>query len=114
MVVLFFWYAAPMLTGCWQQAAAESRTAIEGDLSMMILWELGSYQPLWRLQTWMLERLISAQLNSPDLRSSVVALALNVMAAVWAAGRRRFVPSRASEASRSRNPADSMVAAAFR
>ena len=81
---------------------------------MMILWELGNYQPLWRLQTWMLERLISAQLNSTDLRSSLLALALNFTAAAWTVGRRRFVALRAARASRLRNPADTMVAAAFR
>src|SRR5262245_12334223 len=103
-----------MLTGCWQQGAATSGTTREGDLSMMILCELGNYQPLWRLQTWMLERLIAAQLGSADLRWGMIALALNLFAAAWAVGRRRLVSPGLRRASRRQNPADTMVAAALR
>lgn len=81
---------------------------------MMILCGLGSYQPLRRLQTWILERLIAAQLNSTDLRWSLLALALQLIVAVWMLGRRRFVSRRGGRASGSRNPAATMVAAAFR
>ncbi len=81
---------------------------------MMILCELGNYQPLWRLQTWMLERLISAQLGSADLRWGMIALALNLLAAAWAFGRARLVPPGRRGASRPRNPADTMVAAGVR
>jgi hypothetical protein len=81
---------------------------------MMILCELGNYQPLWRLQTWMLERLISAQLGSTDLRWGMVALAVNLLAAAWAFGRRRFVSPERGAASRREKPADTMVAAALR
>jgi hypothetical protein len=96
MVVLFSRAVASMLTGCWQQGVATSGTTNEGDLSMMILCELGNYQPLWRLQTWMLERLIAAQLGSADLRWGMLAMALNLLAAAWAFGRRRLVsPGRA-------------------
>ncbi len=78
---------------------------------MMILCELGNYQPLWRLQTWMLERLVAAQLGSTDLRWGMIALILNLLAAAWAFGRRRFVSPRRAGASRRENPADTMVAA---
>jgi hypothetical protein len=114
MVVLFLSGAEPMLTGCWQQGAATSGTTIEGDLSMMILCELGNYQPLWRLQTWMLERLIAAQLGSADLRWGMIALAVNLLAAAWASGRRRFVSPGPGRASGRQNPADTMLAAGFR
>jgi hypothetical protein len=81
-----------MLTGCWQQGAAISQdnTSIEGDLSMMILCELGNYQPLWRIQTWALERLITLHVGSGDLRWALISLALSTFAAAWALGRRRI------------------------
>ena len=78
---------------------------------MMILFELGNYQPLWRLQTWALERLIAAQLGSADLRWAMIALALNLLAAAWTVGRRRLVSPGWGRASGSENPADTMVAA---
>ncbi|MGQ0684917.1 hypothetical protein [Bradyrhizobium sp.] len=81
---------------------------------MMILCELGNYQPLWRLQTWMLERLVAAQLGSTDLRWGMIALVLNLLAAAGAFGRRRFVSPRPPRASGRQNPADTMVAAALR
>jgi hypothetical protein len=102
-----------MLTGCWQQGAATSGTTIEGDLSMMILSEHGNYQPLGQLQTWLLVRLIAVQLGS-DLRWALLALVLNLLAAAWAFGRRRFVSPRRNRTSGGRKPADTMVAAGFR
>ena len=66
-------------------------TSIEGDLSMMILCEFGNYQPLWRLQTWALERLIAFHVGSGDLRWAAIALALRSFSAAWAFGRRQVV-----------------------
>ena len=65
-------------------------TSIEGDLSMMILCEFGNYQPLWRIQTWALERLIAFHFGSGDLRWVLIALALRSFGAAWAVGRRRI------------------------
>jgi hypothetical protein len=65
-------------------------TSIEGDLSMMILCELGNYQPFWRIQTWALERLIALHVGSGDLRWALISLALSSFAAAWALGRRRI------------------------
>ena len=77
---------------------------------MTILPEHGNYQPPWRLQTWLLVRLIAIQLGS-DLRWGLLGLALNLVGAAWALGRRRFVsPGRARTSSRQK-PADTMVAA---
>ena len=81
---------------------------------MMILCGLGNYQPLWRLQTWMLERLIAAQLGSADLRWGMIALAVNLLTAVWAFGRRRFVSPGPGRSSGRQNPADTMLAAGVR
>ena len=86
---------------------------IEGDLSMMILSEHGNYQPLWRLQTWLLVRLIAVQLGS-DLRWGLLALALNLLAAAWAFGRRRVVSPGRNSTSGRQKPADTMVAAGLR
>ena len=80
---------------------------------MMILSEHGNYQPLWQLQTWLLVRLIAVQLGY-DLRWGLLALALNLVAAAWALGRRRFVSPGRDSASRRQNPADTMVAAGVR
>jgi hypothetical protein len=113
MVVLFFAVAEPMLTGCWQQGAATSGTTVEGDLSMMILSEHGNYQPVCRLQTWLLVRLIAIQLGS-DLRWGLLALVLDLLAAAWTSTRRRFVSPEKGRASRPEKPADTMVAAGFR
>jgi hypothetical protein len=66
-------------------------TSIEGSLSMMILCDLGNYQPLWRVQTWALERLIALHVGSGDLRWALISLALSSFAAAWALGRRRMV-----------------------
>ena len=80
---------------------------------MMILSEPGSYQPLGRLQTWLLVRLIAVQLGS-DLRWGLLALALNLLAAAWAFGRRQLVSPCRGCASRRQKPADTMVAAGLR
>lgn len=80
---------------------------------MMILPEQGNYQPLWRLQTWLLVRLIAVQLGS-DLRWGLLALALNLLGDVWAFARLRFVSSGRASASRPQEPADTMVAAGVR
>jgi hypothetical protein len=56
---------------------------------MMILCEFGNYQPLWRVQTWALERLIAFHLGSGDLRWTLIALALRSFGAAWALGRKR-------------------------
>ena len=58
---------------------------------MMILCELGNYQPLWRVQTWALERLIALHVGSGDLRWALISLAISCFAAAWALGRRRIV-----------------------
>jgi hypothetical protein len=65
-------------------------TSIEGDLSMMILCEFGNYQPLWRVQTWALERLIAFHVGSGDLRWALIALALRSFGAAWSLGRSRI------------------------
>jgi hypothetical protein len=58
---------------------------------MMILCEFENYQPLWRIQTWALERLIAFHFGSGDLRWALIALALRTFGAAWAVGRRRIV-----------------------
>jgi hypothetical protein len=80
---------------------------------MMILSEHGNYQPLWRLQTWLLVREIAVQLGS-DLRWGLLALALNLLAAAWTFGRRRFVSPGPARTSGRQKPADTMVAAGLR
>ncbi|MBI5321414.1 hypothetical protein [Bradyrhizobium sp.] len=80
---------------------------------MMILSEHGNYQPLGRLQTWLLVRLIAVQLGS-DLRWGLLALALNLVAAAWAFGCRKLVSARREGTSGRQNPADTMVAAGLR
>jgi hypothetical protein len=89
-------------------------TSIEGDLSMMILCELGIYQPLWRVHTWALERLIAFQVGSSDLRWAVIALALHSVGAAWAFGRTQSVLLLQNLASRATQPADTTVAAGGR
>ena len=80
---------------------------------MMILSEHGNYQPAWRLQTWLLVRLIAVQLGS-DLRWGLLALALNLLAAAWTFGRRKLVSPKRPRTSGRQNPADTMVAAGLR
>lgn len=57
---------------------------------MMILCDPGNYQPLCRVQTWALERLIAFHVGSGDLRWALISLALSAFAAAWAVGRRRM------------------------
>src|SRR6266496_2397723 len=64
-------------------------TSIEGDLSMMILCEFGNYQPLWRIQTWALERLIAFHFGSGDLRWVLIARFLRWLGAAGPLGGRR-------------------------
>ena len=80
---------------------------------MMILSEHGNYQPLGRLQTWMLVRLIAVQLGS-DLRWGLLVLVLNLLAAAWAFGLRRLVSPGRGCTRRRQKPADTMVAACLR
>jgi hypothetical protein len=80
---------------------------------MMILSEHGNYQPLWRLQTGLLVREIAVELGS-DLRWGLLALALNLLAAAWAFGRRRLVSPRRNSTSGRQKPADTMVATGLR
>ena len=86
-------------------------TSIEGDLSMMILCEFGNYQPLWRIQSWALERLIAFHFGSGDLRWVLIALVLRWFGAAWAFGWRRVVQRVGGDAHRA---ADTTVAAARR
>ena len=79
---------------------------------MMILSEQGNYQPLSQLQIGWLIREIAIQLGS-DLRWSLLALALNLLAATWAFGRRKLVSPRQGRTSGRQKPADTMVAAGF-
>ena len=79
----------------------------------MILSEHGNYQPPGRLQSWLLVRLIAVQLGS-DLRWGLLALTLNLLAAAWAFGCRRFVSPGRNSTSGCRKPADTMVAAGLR
>lgn len=87
---------------------------------MMILCEFGSLQPIRRFQGWALERLISANCVSGDVRWALVALALRSFTAMWALGQRQFVLLARNLASRAgkktcfavdTTDADSMVAA---
>lgn len=80
---------------------------------MMILSEQGNYQPLRQLQTGLLVREIAIQLGS-DLRWGLLALALNLLAAAWALGRRRLVSPWQDRTRRCQKPADTMVAAGLR
>jgi hypothetical protein len=89
-------------------------TSIEGHLSMMILGEFGNYQPLWRVQTWALERLIALHLGSGDLRWAMIALALRSLSAAWALGRTQIVLLLQNLANRAGEPADTTVAAGCR
>jgi hypothetical protein len=58
---------------------------------MMILCDFGSFQPLWRVRTWALERLISLDCVSGDVRWAIIALALRSFTAAWAFGQGQFV-----------------------
>jgi hypothetical protein len=53
---------------------------------MIILCDLGlreNFGPLWRARTWALERLISFDCASGDVRWAIVALALHSFTAAW-------------------------------
>ena len=77
MVDLFLERPLPMLTACWQQGAAISGTTLnrrgfvhdDSHANSEITSRFGA------LQTWALERLISVQLGSGDLRWVMIALA---------------------------------------
>ena len=86
-------------------------TSTEGDLSMMILCETGNFQPLWRVQSWALERLVSIDCVAGDLRWAMIALALRSLRSVWALGRDQFGHLVRNAASRAARHADSTVAA---
>jgi hypothetical protein len=100
---------------------------------MMILCGLGirgNFGPLWRAQTWVfqlravqtwaLDRLISFNCASGDVRWAIMLLALRSFTAVWVFGQRQFVLSVRNAAGRVGHgarfgaditDADSMVAA---
>jgi hypothetical protein len=87
---------------------------------MMIPYEFGSFQPISRVQSWALERLISISCVSGDVRWALVALALGSFTAIWVFGQRQFVLLVRSVAGRAgreacfaaaATDADSMVAA---
>jgi hypothetical protein len=92
----------------------KDNTSIEGNLSMMIVCGYGNYQPLWRVQSWALERLVAFQVGSGDLRWAVIALALRSAGAAWVVGRTQFALWLPDLASRTVKPADTTVAAARR
>src|SRR3954467_8253433 len=85
-------------------------TSIEGDLSMMILCEFRNYQPLWRVQSWALDRLIAFHFGSGDLRWAVIALVLRSVGAAWVVGRTQFALLLQHLTSRAVEPADTTVA----
>ena len=80
----------------------------------MILCELGNYQPLWRLQSWVLERLIAFHFGSGDLRWAVIALTLRSLGAVWALARTQILPLRRDLNAPAGRPAYTTVAAGRR
>jgi len=57
---------------------------------MMILCDLGSLQPLCRVQAWALERLVCFHCTSGDVRWAMVALALRSFTAIWALAQQQF------------------------
>ena len=81
------------------------------------------FSPLWRLQTWVIERLVSVLSPSGDLRWAVAALAVAVLATLEALIHRQLVALarhtmrralRGARIAASAKTADSMVAAAHR
>jgi len=95
-------------------------TSTEGDLSMMILYDFGSFRPFCRVQAWTALHLISVHCGSGDLRWAIAALALRSLAALEAFAQRqlvalaRTVMGRAWQGARfaaEMTDADSMVAA---
>jgi len=80
----------------------------------------GNLAPLRLAQAWAMERLISFDCASGDLRWAIIALALRSFTAVWAFGQKQLLQSVRNVAGRvglgaclaaDMNPADSMVAA---
>jgi hypothetical protein len=57
---------------------------------MMILCDLGNFQPLCRAQAWALERLVCFHCASGDVRWAMVALALRSFTAALAFAQRQF------------------------
>jgi hypothetical protein len=98
-------------------------TSIEGNLSMMILYDFGGFRPFWRAQVWAVEHLISVHCASGDFRWAIAALALRSFAALEAFAQKqlvslaRTVMGRAWQGARfaaSLTDADTMVAAGGR
>ena len=58
---------------------------------MMILYELGSFRPLWRARVWAVEQLISIHCASGDFRWAIAALALRSFAALEVFAQRQLV-----------------------
>jgi hypothetical protein len=87
---------------------------------MMILCNFGSFRPLWRVQAWAVERLISVHCGSGDFRWAIAALALRWFVGLEAFAQKqlvrlaRNVMGRAWQGARfaaEMTDADSMVAA---
>jgi hypothetical protein len=75
---------------------------------MMIFCNSGCRVQLhWRVQAWALERLISFNGASGDIRLAILLLAVRLSTAMWAFGQRRFL-----RVGPGRQDADSTVAAA--
>ena len=81
------------------------------------------FAPLWRIQGWALEYVVSAASSSGDLRLTLAALGLRVLAALEAVVERQLVllarhtmrrALRGARLATSRSAADSMVAAGGR
>jgi hypothetical protein len=81
------------------------------------------FSPLWRLQAWAIERLVSAVSQSCDLRMAVAAFAIAALAALEALIHRQLVALarhtmrqalRGARIAATAKTADSMVAAAHR
>ena len=61
---------------------------------MTILYDFGTrgnFEPLWRAQTWVFQRLISFNCAGGDVRWAIIALALRSFAVLWVFGQRQFV-----------------------
>jgi hypothetical protein len=61
---------------------------------MMTFYGFGFHEnlnPLWRVRTWALERLISFNCASGDVRWAILLLALRISSALWVSGQRRVV-----------------------
>ena len=69
----------------------EDNTSTEGDVSMMMLCDNGTFQPFWRARSWALEQAISIDCIVGDLRWAMLALVLSSLGSVWALARDQFV-----------------------